>query len=521
MSKEGEEKAMNSSALYKHKVNNGEKLFYLIYSAVLVLFCYGFSPLIQFYSTDSAVFYSIGKAMDKGMVVYKDFFDHKGMWIYFFNCFGAYLNQFFPGLGMYLVELLFSFINLVAIDRLMAQFTKSSIPRRISACLFFALSLNYFSYSGGNLTETYALSFQLISCYYICKYYLSGQIEHPAGYMFIHGLASGICFLLRPNLVAMWIPFGVALAFRLFLHRKTACFFKNFAALILGVALAFTPPLIYCVVNDCLQEMVFCTFTFNLSYVNSRGSMQNLLRVIFLSGNSIVTYLSLLGVMIALRSKRVSRELKTLFSFAFLFVTTVTFMGLRAYGHYFQTLLPFTIPLFVWSSEKLEDFTNHKAPSKVVICLAVLFCTAATLVGNLRLAIRYLPVDTEYKHLYGILKQTSHYIDSDPEKDSFLSTMNLMQAYVVTDTIPSIRYPYIPGVEYERFPDPIDQMCNEIMSGNHKYIFGCDYIDGEWLIFNNYIRGYRGEINRYIREYYRVAFLDETYHYVLFEKKEM
>lgn len=495
-------------------------LLYFAYSLIILLFCYGFSPLIRFYSTDSSVFYCMGKAMDHGIAAYRDFFDHKGLWIYFFNWFGVCLDRYFPGFGMYLVEVLFSLVNLLVVDRILALFTESAFARSVSTCLFFALSLNYFTYSGGNYTETYALTFQIISVFLICRYYLSGTVKHPSAWMLVHGFCSGVCFMLRANLAALWVPFGVALAVKLFRNKEVVCFFKNLAALVLGLVLAFAPPLVYCVANDCLREMLFCTFTFNLSYVNSGGSVQGLIRDILLSGNSIVIYPALISAIIVLRSRRISLEMKLLFVFGFLFVTMVTFMGMRAYGHYFQTFLLFTIPLFVWISEKLEKVQNRRRLPKAASCAAILLCAAAALVLNMRLGIRYLPVDTEYKHLYGLLDQAAQYIESDPEKDTFMSTMNFMQAYVITDTVPTVRYPYIPGVDYESFPDPFDEMYKEIISGNHKYLFGGNYQDGDWFIFGNK-REYQSEINRFIQENYRVVLWDETYHYVLFEKKEM
>jgi len=488
---------------------------YIVYCPLLILCCYGFSPVIRFYSTDSAVFYCMGKAMSRGVVVYRDIFDHKGIWLYFFNCIGAYFDRVLPGWGMYIVEILLQLLAVFVLDQLFGFFIHKADARTITVCLFWGFSLNYFTYGAGNLTESYALVFQLVSSLFIVRYYLSGEIEHPSSYMLIHGFCSGICLFLRMNLTAMWIPFGIALAIRLLKNGRWNCFFRNLACLMLGIMAASFFPLVYCLHNHCLEDMLFCSFFFNISYLNEGGSLQNLLRGVFLSGASIVIYLSLASLFLVITVKRLTSDFRWMYVFDFLFTTMITFMGMRSYGHYFHTLLPFALPAFIGIGVLLQNLEQNRTRRKNSFAVLLLICMFLTLAGNLRMTIRYLPIDTEYKHLEAILEKTTQRIEENTEDTALLSTENLMQAYVITGKDPETKYPYIPAVQTEVFPEPVETMYGDILSGEYKYIFGMHYHDGYWNVL---AMGRNEEINDYIKRNYTAVFVDDQYSFVLFER---
>lgn len=494
------------------------RAFYIVYGFAATFCCCGFSPIIHFYGTDSAVFYCFGQAMSRGVVVYKELFDHKGIWIYFFNCVGAFLDRIIPGWGMYIVEALFACSLLFISDRMIGLFVHDKISCVISACLFLGLTLNYFTYQGGNTTETYALVFQMLSCYLMMKYFCSKTTDHPPAYMFIHGICSGICLLLRANLTAIWVPFGLVLAVRLIRSKRVRCFFINLACLLLGITVSLVLPFLYCLRNHCIKEMIFCTFTFNFSYVTEGGSWSRLFLKMFVSGASVVLYLALAGIIIIIRKHYISAEASLTVAICLLFVILATFMGKRAYGHYFQTLLPFTLPVFIQIGLFLQKIREKRLKWYSNMAAILLLCFLLTLAGNLLLAIKYLPVDTEYKHLYAALEQSGEFMKRDSKDYALLSTGNLMQAYVVTGSMPYLKYPYIPGVAYQVFSEPTDQMYKEIISGKYRYIFGNRFYNGNWDIFPS-VREYGTNLNKYISENYKVSFTDPKYGYVLFEHK--
>lgn len=506
----------------KYRAENGKTCtsipkIYLIYCPLMVLCCYGFSPVIRFYSTDSAVFYTIGRAMTRGTVVYRDIFDHKGIWIYFFNCAGAIIDKCIPSCGMYLLEVAFQLLELAVLDQIFALFIHNKKARIISVCLFWGLSLNYFTYCGGNLTETYALVFQLISIFFILCYYLSGQIEHPPVYMFVHGFCSGICLFLRMNLTAMWVPFGFALAYRLLRSRKWNCFFRNLAGLLLGISVAALLPMGYCMVNHCMEDMLFCSLFFNISYVNNGETLERFVKGLFFNGASIVFYLSLIGIFLIVKDHKIKKDLRLLFFSSFFFTAIMIFMGMRIYGHYYQTLFPFTLPVFIGIGLLLQKYLQKRTGLGASFAVMILICICLTLSGNLRLAIRCLPISTEYKHLESVLEQTRQKMSLEKEDRSLLSMDKLMQAYVITGKLPETKYPYIPSIDYYSFPEPYDAMIANILSGKFDYIFGKSNSDWHYDILPG---GKANRINQYMMNNYSAIIFDEQDYYVLYEKQQ-
>ncbi len=483
------------------------------WAAAIVLLCYGFSPLIRFYSTDASVFYCMGKAMLNGQTAYTDFFDHKGIWLYFFYYVGNAIDSLLPGMGMYLVEIVFCFVNLYFADRIISLFITEKKIAFLCSCLFVGLSMNYFTYMAGGFSENYALSFQLISSWLIIRYYLSGDTCHPPMDMFLHGLCSGICLMLRMNLVALWVPFGITLAIRLISGRQIKNLFENLFALLLGVFLALLPPLLYGLLHHSLEDMFFAMFTFNMMYVGEGGSFSGLLHGLFFSGASLVFYLALIGVGIVCASKDLKPSFKWMFSLGFFFVLAFTFMGKRSYGHYFQILLPFTLPVFIFAGRWLS-----KIHGKALFPITLAICLCLTVAGNLRLAIKYLPIRTEYKNLYSIIMECDEKIGEDDERNTLLTTANMMQPYVILDVCPTVKYPYIPSAGYDEFPYAEDALNEAILSGEHKYIFGSGYNKEYWygVSSSNYDKA--KEINQFIRDNYRVLCYDPEYSFVMFER---
>ena len=81
-----------------------EYILILIYSLVTKFFVSINSIRFNevFTESDQSIFFSIGKAMLNGKVLYKDVFDHKTPYIYFFNALAAIFEK--NHLGLFIIE---------------------------------------------------------------------------------------------------------------------------------------------------------------------------------------------------------------------------------------------------------------------------------------------------------------------------------------------------------------------------------------------------------------------------------
>ena len=72
----------------KLKIN----LAILLYVVIAMLFSAGSSPLINSAGKDSSAFILMGRAMLGGKIMYRDVFDHKGLYLYFINDLAAMMS---------------------------------------------------------------------------------------------------------------------------------------------------------------------------------------------------------------------------------------------------------------------------------------------------------------------------------------------------------------------------------------------------------------------------------------------
>ena len=100
----------------RSRLNTGcKRLFFWIPVMIgIMLFLTGSSPFLKYMDVDSSVFYTMGRAMADGKVPYRDLFDHKGWYVYFFNCLGALIS---PNntIGLFVIECLFMLVNVYLI----------------------------------------------------------------------------------------------------------------------------------------------------------------------------------------------------------------------------------------------------------------------------------------------------------------------------------------------------------------------------------------------------------------------
>lgn len=229
-----------------------------LYTICIMLFSAGSSPVVNSMGTDSSVFFTIGRSMLSGKVPYRDLFDHKGWYVYFFNYLGACLSSK-TTIGLFIIECAFMIINVILLFKitdLISGNRVSEICKSLSVGLMLLLILNFFTYQGGNFVETYGLTFQFLSVFLIIKYYKRKVIDHPPLFMFFHGICAGIALSLRLNMAAMWGGIAIVLLLRLIFYKKYKSILLNAVSGSLGVCTGILPVIIYCLNTHSLKPMI-------------------------------------------------------------------------------------------------------------------------------------------------------------------------------------------------------------------------------------------------------------------------
>ena len=491
-------------------------VYLLAYAVLMMLFCAGSSPFIKYLSPDSSIFYTMGRSAANGTVLYKEIADHKGIYLFFFNWIGAWLTPNSMN-GLFLVEIFFAWIKLACVYKCTFLFTKDRAKSFLAAMLFMAVATNFFSWNTGNLAEQFALSFQLISLYFMACYMeenrqKGGVTEHKSIYMFIHGVCACIVLFVQANLIAMWIPFGIGLAILLFKEKYVSCFFKNLGALIGGIAVAAIPVVLYGVFNHCIEDMYYIMFEVNFLYSKDGRtgiSLLSYLKDFILQPSIVIVVLAALGVVIACYYYK-----KLYFAWVFcgmLFFSIICMsVSMNANPIYYTTYIPFIVPLVICVVQRLKYLNKYAYIMGIAIFMLTVIC-------NLQLAKKVFQIGTS-GYAYESAEQMGKLIT---DKDANVLVLGNSLYYNCTRTLPHIKYFTIfgSGLRYETFPYCVDEQYDSLVSGENDYII-IQFTDNDYEFWGESKRD--NEMNSYLSMAYECIFeyREGGIHSALYKKRD-
>ena len=212
---------------------------------------------------DSSVFIYIAKSMKNGMLPYKDIFDHKGPLLYFIDYIGLLLTSQ-SYVGIWLIEVACIYISLFFLYKTAKLFIKSDTLCILASLISISPLIKYLQ--NGNFTEEYALPFLCISLYYVMIYLVKNKnlkkIES-----FILGICMGCVLLLRPNMIPLYIVYGIIVLIDLLKRRKYKEIREIILYFLLGIAIILGSCIIILQVKgilaDCFNEYII----FNFEYI--------------------------------------------------------------------------------------------------------------------------------------------------------------------------------------------------------------------------------------------------------------
>lgn len=438
----------------------------LFYAFALMLLCAGSSPLIQYLSPDSSIFYTMGRSAAHGTVLYQEIADHKGFYLFLFNWIGAWLTPNSMN-GLFLVEIVFAYIKMRYVYKIAGLFCGSEKKCIVAAACFMALATNFLSWNTGNLGEAFVMTFQIISLYYMAKYCVciekSGDTDHKPGWMFIHGMCSGIALFIQANFICMWIPFGIGLAVYLLGHKKIRNFIHNLLALLAGVIVTIIPVFLYGLIHKCLEDMWYVMFEINFLYSHDGRigkSLLGYLKDFVFCPSFLIVVIAILGCVVVW--KRCKKSVVK-WTFLTMLICSIICMSvsLNANPIYYSLYIPFTIPFFIWLVQRLNIFEKYMLPAVLgILMVSVLF--------NMQLAKKILRIGTS-SYVYEGAGEMEKLIANKEDKVLVLGNSCY---YNITGTLPHIRYFTIfgSGLKYETFPYCVDEQFESLLSGENDYI---------------------------------------------------
>lgn len=315
----------------------------------------------------------IGQSLARGLVPYRDVWDHKPPGIYFANAIIFFIAPDYI-FGLRIVSIVCSILSVYIFYKLLKQFYSEKISF-ITSILFALFSNVYVITQGDNLVEVYMLPL-LVFSYYI--FYFASKTKKLSLY-YSCGILVGLLFLFKQVGV---LPLGAMI---LYLLLKRERLFKSLLTISIGIATPLIPTVLYFLTQNAGKDAWYAIFLYNLSYAGEGYSIQSVSQSLYyviqvLFATFLYWFLGLNGV---LRKKWKNEDVLFLFFLTFSILGTALGGKFAFTRNYFLLVLP-AFGYFV--AKGVEDLYQMQKKQYFLICVffllsSLIFQSQAILTG--------------------------------------------------------------------------------------------------------------------------------------------
>ena len=454
----------------------GHIFWILVLAFIFVTICSKCSFLYPFNDwPDANVYFTIGKGMVHGKVLYRDLFDHKGFYIYALHSI-AYLISNDTFIGMYLFELIVGFFYGFAFYKILTLYTD-----RLHAVLFMPVLLfvTYVaqSFCHGDSAEELMLPMLAFSLYYLLQF-AKGQKLHLYKYAVV-GAFAALAFWIKFTLCGLFFGW-ILLAFIYEVIDKNVKHALVGAGLFVSGFLVVTlPVIIYFGANEAFGELWHSYFAVNLfgysggepTPLGESGSFfGKIIRAVYGYLTSIcygyLYYLAIIpGLLAFLISKGYHRREKVVISVLYILTNLLIYAGGKRYTYYGLPSAIFAVTGFI-ALCNLSDFgtiltkPNKKFFATVSVMLAVLCGLTFFVSSNIEFMFKKKKNLVQYRFAE-IIKQTP---DATLLNYDFID----LGLYTTTGIIPDCKYFFRPNLT---IPEIMEMQKDIVANGKVDYVF--------------------------------------------------
>lgn len=417
--------------------------------------------------SDSTIFLYFGYAMKKGQVMYLDIFDHKGPLIFLINYIGYALCQ---QTGVWLLNVLAIFLFLFFTYKIGVYIGNKTIGM-ITSVFMIPMLLKHME-NTGNFTEIYALPFIAFSLFVFVKFFCNEKNFIRLYEVILCGFSFGAVFLLRANMISIWMCFCSAVLIFLISKKQIqkSLIFTSF--FILGFALIVTPFIIYFLIKGCLPDAVYQSLIFNFIYSVSGNSLR---QIVFWAFTELETnYFFLISVVYF--GIIIFKRLKNPIHLVNLVYLAVTFyfviISRREYSHYLLTMIPCIIfPLVYVLNEAYQSyFKNKKQSLKIALTIFIFISICFLKIVSINRYINKLKEFVSYTSI-NMYEDAGNVIKLNSTQNDCIYTHCLNGSiYIASDRLSATRYFSLPAVNLEEFPDIFEEFFSDLYNHKPKFI---------------------------------------------------
>ncbi len=471
----------------REKYNNEILLF--LFSFLILFFTSKCSPLYFFNEwCDPNIYFSIGKGLFHGKVIYKDLFDHKGPLIFFIYGIGSLVSDR-SFLGIYFIEGLLLFLNLLFVYKIAKLFLKKDWAFIVPLLYTFLLLCR--TKEGGSADE-FITPFITISFYYTLLCCNSKDIETKkiCKYLFLQGLMFGLVFFIKLSFVVYLIPLLFIPLYKLILSKRIKDILLIGLSFTGGFLLVALPILTYFLLNSAYNDFIFAYFDFNKLYASRSFGLKfdafaNIAARFYhrVFEPDFYLYTLLFGLGITMFSKKYLKsiidKICILLSFTFLYIMATS--GPHDMDYPYVVLSTWSIMGFILIADYADKCYKRKTGGVFKLVFIILIIVAGCINKNffgedINCLVRKTKCD------YWQIRFAEKI---NKEENPTLITLDLyVDIFTVSGVVPDNKYFFHPNILDTVFPDIKNSFIENIKEKKTKFVVSANK---EFpLITNNY-----------------------------------
>lgn len=415
---------------------------YIIIALIFITITSELSPIYPMNTwCDTNSFFTMGKAMFRGVSIYKDLFEQKGPFLYLIYGIG-YLISNINFFGVFILEVISFSIFLKIMHKILEL-----LEYKNSNCLLIIYTFiitTSISFAGGGSAEEFCFPFIAFNNLVLLKIVHDKQIQFKE-YIF-NGISAGLVFIIKFNLIAFWIP-----TFILLIIKKVK--FKEICAFVIPILLPIILSLIYFLIKDSMLEYIDTYVIKNLFLYNTNNSMNIieslLMRIIDMGNDIFINFILITSILLIYSFEKKNMK----YHFIIIFIPFY-FICCQKTFHYYYTL-PFYIPLLLYITPIYSNI-NMKSIYLILLLIPLTF-----LLGKHTYILKYKKEDfVQYKFSEIINKY----------EDKSLLNYNFIDSgfYLRTNVTPNIKFFH--KMNFEQFVEMEEKIDEYIRNKQTNFI---------------------------------------------------
>ncbi len=430
-------------------------LYCLITALLILLLTTKNSPLYPFNDwVDANAFFTMGKGIFNGKVMYRDLFEQKGPILYLIYGFG-YLISHKSFLGVFILEVIMFSISLYFLYKTLRLFlsVRSSL---IILPIFSSALCTSFSFVHGGSAEEFSMLFFFVTLYYFFKHFKVQELSHKE--MIINGVIAGIVFLIKYTLLGFWLAFTFSIFIDFILKKKYKKAFTYPFWLLLGMILPIVVTIIYFLINKGLMAFVNNYFYVNITvYAKESVGIFSRIKDLILglmdtfSKNTFMEILLIVSIIFVLLFK-VKKRVKWLLLLLVIASILGVYWGLKFYPYYLLFILLFSGVSYLVIFSAFDKYIIKLSSQIYLIFLGIigLLCLINAYYNANYADFRFVKKSDLYQY------QFADIINKYP--NASLVNMGHLDCglYTTTGIVPSTYFFQRNNISYNKFPDNID-----------------------------------------------------------------